>query len=66
MAGQIIKMIQTIIKERAKGNDTIANTTRTKLILKGVDPGKFNATSPDDPKTIELLKNLAKDMGVTI
>ncbi len=66
MAGQIAKMINSIIEQRAKGNDTIATITKAKLILKGIDPGKFDASSPDDPEIITKLKNLALDLNVTI
>lgn len=66
MAGQIIKMINSIIDQRAKGNEAVASTTRTKLILKGINPAKFNASSPDDGDVIAKLKTLAKEMNVTI
>ena len=66
MAGQIIKMINTIIDKRSKGSGTIAITTKTKLVLKGIDPDKFNESSPDDPEIIEKLRNLARDLDVTL
>jgi isopentenyl diphosphate isomerase/L-lactate dehydrogenase-like FMN-dependent dehydrogenase len=66
MAGQIIKMINKIIAQRAQGNPTIESTTRTKLVLKGINPAKFNATSPDDPEVIKKLQNLAAELGVSV
>ena len=66
MAGKIIKMINKIVDQRAQGNATIATTTRTKLLLKGINPEKFDNASADDPAIIEKLKNLAIDMGVTL
>lgn len=66
MAGQIFKMINSIIDQRSNGNDTIASTTRTKLILKGINPDKFDAGSPDDPAVIEKLKTLAQEMNIAV
>lgn len=36
MAGQIKMLIDEIITERSKGNSTIAMTTRTKILIKGI------------------------------
>ncbi|MBN1850935.1 MAG: hypothetical protein JW932_20395 [Deltaproteobacteria bacterium] len=66
MAGQIKQMIDNIIETRSKGNETIAATTRTKLILKGVNPDKFSAKSEDDPLILDKLKQIIKEMGITI
>ena len=59
-------IINTIIKQRAKGSETIATTTMTKLVLKCIDPDKYDESSPDDPVIIEKLKNLAQELGVTL
>jgi len=66
MAGKIKKIIDTIIEKRAQGNETLIATTRTKLLLKGINPNKFNSNSEDDHATIEKLKILAKDLGIII
>ncbi|SPE39650.1 conserved hypothetical protein [Candidatus Sulfopaludibacter sp. SbA3] len=66
MAGQIKKMIDRVIEERAKGNPTIRSTTETKLILKGFNPSRFDAGSPDDPAVIAKLRTVAFEMGVNI
>jgi len=66
MAGQINEMINSIIEQRAKGSETIATTTKTKLVLKGIDPDNFNESSPDDPSIIKKLKDLAQDLDVTL
>lgn len=63
MAGQIKKMIDFIIQERAKGNHLIERTTRTKLLLKGINPNKYNDLSDDDPEIIDHLKRLSLEMG---
>ncbi len=66
MAGQIKTMIDTIITQRSRGNAALANTTKTKLILKGIDPDKFMSTSPDDPALVARLKTLAAELSVTL
>lgn len=66
MPGQITKMIDTIITKRSNGNATIAATTRTKLMLKGVHPDKYNADSPDDAAVMDRLRALATEMGISL
>jgi len=62
VAGQIRKMIDLIVQERAKGNPLIERTTRTKLLLKGINPDRYNAESLDDPVIIARLKHLAVEI----
>jgi len=64
MAGQIKKMIDHIVKERSQGNSSIATTTRTKLILKGISPQKYNDLSEDDPTVIGKLESIASEFGI--
>ena len=64
MAGEIRALIDRIIKERAKGNPVIAITTETKIILKGVNSKQWHEGSNDDPKTLALLKEIAREFGV--
>jgi hypothetical protein len=66
MAGQIKMMIDQIIEERSKGNALLVSTTQTKLILKGFDPVKYDASSPDDPAVIARLRQVAADLNVTL
>jgi hypothetical protein len=64
MAGQIKHIIDRIIEQRAHGNQTIATTTVTKMIIRGIDPDKFSAQSPDDPEVVTRVKVIAAEMGV--
>lgn len=64
MAGKIKKMINEIIKERSRGNPAIIEMTIAKLILKGINPNKFDYNSPDDILIIEKLINIAKQLNV--
>lgn len=66
MAGQIRPMIDTIIEKRSKGNPTIALTTKTKFILKGINPDRFDRMSPDDPAVIARIKEIGAAMGVSV
>jgi hypothetical protein len=66
MPGQIKTMIDKIITLRAHGNPVLINTTRAKLLLKGVDPDKYGATSADDPAIIDKLRKLAQELTVAL
>ena len=66
MAGQVKVMIDRIIQERSKGNALLASTTQTKLILKGFDPARYDATSPDDPMILARLRQVAAELNVTL
>jgi prophage tail gpP-like protein len=66
MAGQIKLIIDKIVQERSKGNQTIAITTLTKLMLKGVDASKWTSVSADDPAVLQKVKDVAKEFGITV
>jgi hypothetical protein len=57
-------MIDTILERRAKGNPTLFFATKTKLILKGVNPDRYTAESPDDPAVITKVLAIAAELGV--
>lgn len=63
MPGQIKVMIESIIDQRAKGDPLLERTTRTKLLLKGINPTRYTDSSDDDRMVIERLKLLAEEMG---
>jgi hypothetical protein len=65
MPGKIKAMIEAIVAERSQGSITLISTTRTKLLLKGINISSFTDTSPDDPAVITKLKEIAKELGVT-
>lgn len=66
MAGQIIQMLNQIIESRSQGDSFLALTTKTKLVLKGINPEKFNCDSEDDPIIINKVKEVAKELGVAL
>jgi len=66
MAGQIKQMIDSILEQRSKGNPTVLATTRTKLILKGLNPDRYNVASPDDGAIIAKVRTVATELGVSL
>jgi len=56
MPGKIKEMIDTIISQRTRDNPRMASVIRTKLILKGIDPGRYTSQSDDDPAIIAKLE----------
>jgi len=66
MAGVIKQMLDTIVRERSRGNPTFIESTRCKLILRGLHPDKFTAQSPDDPVLIAKARQIATEFGVAL
>ncbi len=66
MAGQIKKMIDQIIETRSGGDPFLMLMTKTKLMLKGIDPEKYDDNSEDTPWVINDVKRIAQEMGVTL
>lgn len=66
MAGQIKEMIDRIVSQRSNGNSILVNTTKTKLILKGIQPDDYTSSSPDDPAVIARLRQIAAELEVTL
>lgn len=66
MAGKVKQLIDTIVEKRSGGNSTIANLTKSKMVMKGINPEKYDGNSPDDPAVIEKLVALAKELNVNI
>jgi hypothetical protein len=62
MAGQIKRMIDTIIEQRAKGSKVLEGVVKTKLILKGIDPKSYTESSPDDPAIMSRLHELMSEL----
>lgn len=66
MAGQIQRIIQSVITQKAKGNTIIASSIQTKMYLKGIAVDKFTAASPDDPAVMQKVREIAKEFGVIV
>jgi len=61
MPGRIKQMIDFIVKQRAQDNPMLERVIKTKLILKGINPSKYNTQSDDDPVIINKLQILIND-----
>jgi len=66
MAGQIKTIIDHILQERSKGNQTLMQTTKTKLILKGLNPDKWSLLSDDNPEVLAKVKTIAAEFGISV
>ncbi len=66
MAGQVHFLIKKLIEARSKGNSTIASTTQTKLLLKGIKTQDWTPASPDDQGMLTKVRSVAKEMGITL
>ncbi len=66
MAGKIKRHLNEIISSVSNNNVILQNTTRTKLILKGLDPNNFNDNSEDDPVVLAKVLAFAKDFNVKL
>lgn len=61
MAGQIKKMIDAVVQQRANGSKILEGVVKMKLILKGIDPQNYDESSPDDPAVLEKLSELQNE-----
>ena len=62
MAGQIKLMLDEIVAQLSKGDRVLASYVETKLILRGIDPARYSATSADDPEVIARLRVIAAEL----
>lgn len=63
LAGKIKEIVENIILERSKGNPAIAEMTKAKFILKGINPDKYDKDSYDDPDIIDKLLAISKQLN---
>lgn len=66
MAGKIKQTIDKIVAERSKGSEVIKSTTRTKIMLKGINIASYNEKSEDNPEVLAKLQRIAVEMGVKL
>lgn len=59
-------MIQKIVAEKSKGNQVIASSVKTKIILKGIAIDKYTPTSPDDIAVMQKLRQIGMEFGVFV
>lgn len=66
MTGQIRKVLDDMIEKVSAGNQVIKTTTKTKLILKGINPDNYDENSYDDPAVMDKIKEVAKEFHVEV
>ena len=66
MAGQAKILIDKIIEKVSNNNPVLKTTTRTKLILKGIQPDKYTPNTPDDPEVLKKIRLIGSEFGVTL
>jgi len=66
MQGETKRLLDAIIAQRSQGNETIALAMKTKLILKGLNPDRFTATTPDDPNVIAKVRDIARSLNLNV
>ncbi len=64
--GQVKKLIDKLIFERSKGDSFLETSTRFKLLVKGIDVKKINDETPDDPKIIEKIYEIAAMLNIKL
>jgi len=62
VAGKIKQMIDAILARRADDNELLQRVIKTKLILKGINPAKYDEQSFDDPAIIARLEKMAQEL----
>ncbi len=62
MPGKIKRLIDSIISEKTQGNPMLERVIKTKLILKGINPNKYNLESEDDPVIIAKLERMMSEL----
>src|ERR1039457_471473 len=63
MAGKIKEMIDFFFKQKAAGNPMLEKIIKTKMILKGINPGKYTRESDDDPEVLQQLDGMSMELG---
>lgn len=63
MAGKVKSLIEKLIELRTRGEHGLVAPLKIKLIMKGVDPDLYDASSPDNPVVIQRILTIAKEMG---
>lgn len=63
MAGRVKQLIDELIDLRAGGNPGVAHFLKAHLMLNGIDPSQYTATSADDRQTELRLQSMINDFS---
>lgn len=64
--GQMKGLIDQIIKEKAQGNSFQELNVQMKLMLKGIPVKSIDETTPNDPDTLRLIYDAARDFNIQL
>ncbi|MFW6013844.1 MAG: hypothetical protein ACOCQG_01600 [Candidatus Nanoarchaeia archaeon] len=66
MSGEIKRKLDKLIQVVSKGNPILETTTKTKLIIKGLDPDNFDENSEDNAEIIGKINKAADEFNVQL
>ena len=58
MAGRIQELIDELVRIRTQGRGSGGHFVRAHLVLSGIDPDRYDASSVDDPEVIQQLETM--------
>ncbi len=61
MPGRIKSLIDAVMERRAGKNEALRHFVRSHLILKGINPDRYDESSPDDPEIISRLEAMLEE-----
>ncbi len=64
--GQVKAILDQIIAERAHGDEGQVEAVKAKLLLKGINPDSYTATTVDNPALLSRVKQIAAEMQVSV
>jgi predicted ArsR family transcriptional regulator len=62
--GRIKQMIDRILQQQSPNAPHRTMALRTKLLLRGIDPEAYTHQTPDDPKILRLVEEIAQRLGM--
>jgi hypothetical protein len=63
MAGKVRELIEKLEQKRTKGNPNLLHFVRAQLLLKGIDPARYNKDSEDNPEVLAKLDAMLRDFN---
>jgi hypothetical protein len=63
MAGQVKKLIDEFVQLRTGGQEGLEHFVRAHLVLSGVNPSRYNESSPDNAAIEQKLKSMIAEFS---
>lgn len=58
MQGRAKQLIDELVALRTNGNPSLAHFVRAQLMMRGINPDRIDASTPDDPRVITELQQM--------